>query len=72
MTRSAPPLPSCAVRAARGECLPRSLRGGGLVDEYRSLRRQARRYRWYLEIQREAIGLRRHELLDELYPIPGE
>ncbi len=43
-----------------------------LVDEYRSLRRQARRYRWYLEIQREAIGLRRHELLDELYPIPGE
>ena len=34
------------------------------------LRERARLYRWYLEVQREAIGLRRHEGLDELYPIP--
>lgn len=27
-------------------------------------------YRWYLEVQREALGLRRHHVLDELYPIP--
>jgi hypothetical protein len=35
------------------------------------LRERARRYRWYLEVQRESVGLTRHEALDELYPIPG-
>jgi hypothetical protein len=28
------------------------------------------KYRWYLEVQREAIGLRQHQHLDEFYPIP--
>ena len=40
------------------------------VDAYRELRRHAVRYRWYLEVQREAMGLRHHHNLDELYPIP--
>lgn len=35
------------------------------------VRERARRYRWYLEVQRESVGLTRHEALDELYPIPG-
>jgi hypothetical protein len=40
------------------------------VEEYRELRRQAVRYRWYLEVQREALGLRHHHRLDEFYEIP--
>jgi hypothetical protein len=40
------------------------------VDAYRELRIQAVRYRWYLEVQREAIGLRHHQHLDEHFQIP--
>lgn len=40
------------------------------VAAYRELREQAVKYRWYLEVQREAIGLRHHQRLDEFYPIP--
>jgi hypothetical protein len=40
------------------------------VAAYRELRTQALKYRWYLEVQREAIGLRQHQRLDEFYPIP--
>jgi hypothetical protein len=40
------------------------------VAAYRELHRQAMKYRWYLEVQREAIGLRQHQHLDEFYPIP--
>ena len=38
--------------------------------KYRELRREALRHRWYLEVQREALGLRHHALLDEFYRIP--
>jgi hypothetical protein len=41
------------------------------VAAYRDLRREALRYRWYLEVQREALGLRQHHRLDEFYPIPA-
>jgi hypothetical protein len=34
------------------------------------LREQARQLRYYLMIQREAIGLRRHEDVDRQYPLP--
>jgi hypothetical protein len=37
---------------------------------YEALRAQARRYRWYLEVQREALGLRSHADVDRFYPIP--
>jgi len=40
------------------------------IAAYRELRRQALQYRWYVEVQREAIGLRRHDVLDEFYRIP--
>jgi hypothetical protein len=39
---------------------------------YRELHKEAVKYRWYLEVQREAIGLRQHEHLDEFYRIPPE
>ncbi len=41
-------------------------------EQYRALRSQAKLYQWYLTVQREAIGIRNHESLRELYPIPGD
>jgi hypothetical protein len=41
------------------------------ASAYRALWERARLYRWYLEVQREALGLRGHDVLDELYPRPG-
>lgn len=40
------------------------------VAAYRELHQEAVKYRWYLEVQREAVGLRQHQRLDEFYPIP--
>lgn len=37
---------------------------------YRDLRREAIKYRWYLEVQREALGFLRHDGLDEFYKVP--
>ncbi len=42
------------------------------IAAYRDLRQEAVKYRWYLEVQREAIGLRHHQRLDEFYRIPPE
>jgi hypothetical protein len=41
------------------------------IAVYRDVRRRAVQYRWYLEVQREALGLRHHHRLDEFYAIPG-
>jgi hypothetical protein len=41
------------------------------LERHRELREKALRYRWYLEVQREAVGLTRHDALDELYPVPA-
>ena len=42
------------------------------VATYRELRARAVQYRWYLEVQREAMGLRHHHRLDEFYRIPPD
>jgi hypothetical protein len=42
------------------------------IAAYRQLHKEAVKYRWYLEVQREAIGLRQHQHLDEFYRIPPE
>jgi hypothetical protein len=42
----------------------------GAVAAYRELHKEAVKYRWYLEVQREAIGLLQHRHLDEFYRIP--
>jgi hypothetical protein len=41
------------------------------LAHYTALRHRAKQYRWYLDVQRESLGLRHHRLLDELYAIPG-
>jgi hypothetical protein len=59
------------LNALRGQ-LPR-LTGeerAAAVARYASLLDRAKTYRWYLEVQREAVGLTRHDLIDELYPLP--
>jgi hypothetical protein len=38
---------------------------------YDEVRRQALLYRWYLEVQRDALGLYQHDRLDEFYKVPG-
>jgi len=40
------------------------------LARFRELRRLAVRQRWYLEVQREALGLRPDHRLDEFYRIP--
>ena len=42
-----------------------------LLQRYRELRRDAIRYRWYLDVQREALGLRPHETVEQYYGVPG-
>jgi hypothetical protein len=42
-----------------------------LVSQFNAAREQARLYRWFLEVQREAMGLLRHESLDEFYSVPA-
>ena len=54
------------VAAADGEMRTRE------ITTYNELRRQAARYRWYLEVQRESLGLRHHHRLDEFYKVPPE
>jgi hypothetical protein len=40
------------------------------VAQFRETRRKAVRYRWYLEVQREALGLHPDHGLDEFYRVP--
>jgi hypothetical protein len=51
--------------SAHGETRAREL------AKYRDLHERASRYRWYLEVQREALGIRHHQGLDEFYEIPA-
>ena len=40
------------------------------VARYRQLHAKATRYRWYLDVQRDALGFRHHTLVDEHYSVP--
>ena len=43
---------------------------GHFVERHRALRAEAEKYRWYLVVQREAMGLLNHDIVFETYPIP--
>ena len=45
---------------------PRSV----ILQDYARERASLQRFRWELEVQREALGLRHHAVLEEKYPIP--
>jgi hypothetical protein len=40
------------------------------VARHRLLRAEAKKYYWYLVVQREALGFRNHRELERYYPIP--
>ncbi len=40
------------------------------IVAYNRQRERARRFLWELTIHREALGLTRHQILEEFYPIP--
>lgn len=56
-------------RLASLEALPVRKRQEELAS-LAEVHRRAQRYFWYVMVQREALGLRRHDRLAELYPIP--
>jgi hypothetical protein len=41
-----------------------------LLARHEDLWREADRQRWYMLVQREALGLRSHRIVDEVYPVP--
>lgn len=60
----------CAtIKAALEKCPPGPKRQG-LLEEYEANRQRAMEQRWYLEVQREAMGLRKHTDLDQFFPMP--
>ena len=42
------------------------------IDEYNTIREKAELQYYYLIVTREALGLRRHEMIQEIYRIPGK
>jgi hypothetical protein len=42
-----------------------------LAAAHEVLRRRALEWRWYLDVQREAMGLKPHRLVDEMFGVPG-
>jgi hypothetical protein len=42
-----------------------------LLERYDERRDLAERFLWYLQVQREAVGITCHDSLAALYPIPG-
>ena len=64
------------LEAALDELTPldQKLRGAsasaGDAERHEVLRRRAETYRWYLIVQREAIGLRHHGDIEDRYVIP--
>lgn len=41
-----------------------------LLERHREARRRAEEYRFYLVVQREALGMRDQKIVDEIYPMP--
>ena len=41
-----------------------------LADRYEAVRERAVEYRWYLRVQCEAIGIRRHDEFESRFPEP--
>ena len=65
-------LAQCAELAAKIDSLERGALRELLLEDYRRARAEAERQRWNLCVQREAMGLRRHEDVDRHYPVAPE
>ena len=60
----------CAGVRVRSRCLQTSARAR-IVARHRELRAEAENQHWYLIVQREAMGLRHHGDIYELYRLPA-
>lgn len=59
--------------AALGETIDATgdpVRRAALLEDYGAARRRAERARLMLVIQREAVGVRRHAVVDQQFPVP--
>ena len=73
LRRVASKLDSLLVELEETERALRELRGSArarFVARHRELRAEAEKQRWYLIVQREAMGLRHHGDIYELYRLP--
>jgi Na+/phosphate symporter len=73
LRRVASRLESLLVELVETEKAVRGLSGPArerLVARHRELRAEAEKQRWYLIVQREAMGLRHHGDIYELYRLP--
>ncbi len=73
MRRVAQRLESLLAELEQTEQVLRGLSGptrARFVERHRELRAEAEKQRWYLIVQREAMGLRHHGDIDELYRLP--
>jgi len=61
-------LAECVTLGAKIDSLERGDLRDLLLEDYRRTRDEAERQRWNLCVQREAMGLRRHEDVDRHYP----
>ncbi|HEU4406031.1 MAG TPA: hypothetical protein VFS43_12255 [Polyangiaceae bacterium] len=53
-----------------GRARPGSAEHDARAERFDALRREALTRRWELQIHREALGFRRNQVLEELYPVP--
>lgn len=56
------------ARRARGEAVGAEL--DRAIDAFNAARAMAQRRRWELMVHREALGILRHDVLSQFYPIP--
>jgi hypothetical protein len=52
------------------DVLPPGPERAAVFAKYEAARRESETFRYYLEVQREAMGLRQHGMLDSVYPLP--
>ena len=43
-----------------------------ILERHEALRERAVEYRWYLRVQCEAIGIRRHDEFESRFPLPAK
>lgn len=55
---------------ADGRAIPADRTRQDILQEYQAERATLQHRRWELMVQREAMGLRRHGILDRMYPVP--
>jgi hypothetical protein len=59
----------CRGLATTLDALPPGALRDLTLEDYREARTESERQRWNLCVQREAVGLRRHDEVDRFYPI---